>query len=545
MNNFNILLLMLLLFSACATSQETDNPPTSPNIIVILADDMGYSDIQPFGGEIPTPNLNKLADHGLTMTQFYNAGRCCPTRASLLTGLYQHQAGVGYMDKPKKDSLKKIVPNYQGHLNQSCVTIAEVLKTNGYQTYLSGKWHVGRAEPYWPSKRGFDNSFAYVYGAGSYFNLEPFRPGNDKSLLLYNDSVVDPGEDFYLTRAISDHAVNFIDQSAEKENPFFMYVAYTAPHWPLHALTEDIEKFSGQYAGGWDSLRQVRYQKMQEMELLYDTWPLTDRFVHKENPSLTPSWDSLSYEEKQKWEKRMAVYAAMVYRMDAGIGRIVEQLKTSGQYENTLIMFLSDNGACHEPIYLWDISYDQSGPIGSPNSFDAYGFPWANASNTPLRMFKHWTMEGGISTPFIAHWPAQIKEKTVNRTDYAHIIDIMATSVDLSEADYPQTYNDQAIHPMEGISLLPLFQKQDFPQDRLLFWEHKGNIAVRKGDLKLVRSHQGYVENKDEWQLFNLANDRVELNNLIQAQPDKASELQEAYWQWAKRIGVSRWDDLN
>ncbi len=543
MNKLNILLLMLLLLSACATNPETDNP-APPNIIVILADDMGYSDIEPFGGEIPTPNLNKLADHGLTMTQFYNAGRCCPTRASILTGLYQHQAGVGNMDGSKKDSLGNIVPSYQGHLNQSCVTIAEVLKTKGYQTYLSGKWHVGRTEPYWPSKRGFKNSFAYVYGAGSYFNLEPFRSGNDKSLLLYNDSIVDPSEDFYLTRAISDHAVNFIDQSTKKGNPFFMYVAYTAPHWPLHALEEDIEKFIGKYSGGWDSLRQVRYQKMQAMDMLADSWPLTDRFVHEESPALTPSWDSLSTEEKQKWERRMAVYTAMVYRMDVGIGRIVEQLKASEQYENTLIMFLSDNGACHEPVYLWDISYDQSGPIGSPNSFDAYGFPWANASNTPLRMFKHWTMEGGISTPFIAHWPAQIKQKIVNKSDYAHIIDIMATSVDIANTSYPSKFNNNKILPMEGVSLMPLFNNQEFPDDRMLFWEHQGNIAVRQGNMKLVRSHQGYVENKNEWQLFNIMQDRVEVKNLIDEQPKKARQLQDAYRQWAKRVGVFRWDDL-
>jgi arylsulfatase len=540
---------ILLLLGSCgnpeSNGEEKDN---RPNIIVILVDDMGYSDIESFGGEIPTPNLNGLAEGGLKMTQFYNAGRCCPTRASLLTGLYQHQAGVGFMDGPMSDTSGNEIPSYQGYLNENCVTMAEVLGDNGYQTYLSGKWHVGREKEHWPSRRGFDESYTFVYGAGSYFNKEPYRPSNRESVIVHNDVPVEIDDDFYLTSEISDNAVDFIKKSNKKDDPFFMYVAYTAPHWPLHALEEDIALFRGDYMGGWDSLRNTRHAAMLEKGIVKEEWGLSPRYTmppdrmiennQGQAEHLTPQWDTLSIQEKRKWDLRMAVYAAMVYRMDQGIGQILRQLKEQEAYDNTLIMFMSDNGACHEPVHTWNIVYDQSGEIGSPNSFDGYSYPWANASNTPFRLFKHWTAEGGIATPFIAHWPKVIKGQDVNTTDYAHIIDVMATCVDVSGATYPTDFNENEIRPMEGKSLVPLFDNKAMDDERLIFWEHRGNTAVRKGDWKLVKLTDGYIENPDEYQLFNLKEDRTESENVIEKHPEIADELRQAYDDWAERVGV-------
>ena len=540
---------MILMASCGSTSSPEEEKDERPNIIVILVDDMGYSDIAPFGGEILTPNLEALAESGLKMTQFYNAGRCCPTRASLLTGLYQHQAGVGFMDGPMSDTSGNEIPSYQGYLNENCVTMAEVLGTNGYQTYLSGKWHVGREKEHWPSRRGFDESYAFIYGAGSYFNKKAYRPSNRESVIVYNDEDVAIDEDFYLTSEISDNAVEFIKKSEEKQEPFFMYLAYTAPHWPLHALEEDIALFRGKYMGGWDSLRNTRHVAMLDKGIIKKEWGLSPRYsmppdrtakdYQGQTVHLTPEWDTLSLEQKRKWDLRMAVYAAMVYRMDAGIGKIMQQLKEQGTYDNTLIMFMSDNGACHEPVHTWNIVYDQNGEVGSPESFEGYSYPWANASNTPFRLFKHWTAEGGIATPFIAHWPKMIKEQTVNTSDYAHIIDVMATCVDVSGAAYPTEFNKNKILPMEGNSLMPLFEQGDMEYERLIFWEHQGNTAVRKGDWKLVKLIDGYVENPDEYQLFNLREDRTESNNVIEEHPEIADSLLRAYGDWAERVGVN------
>lgn len=546
----------LLELSACG-QKDRDNMEVleKPNIIVILVDDMGYSDIGSFGGEIPTPGLDSLAANGFTMTQFYNAGRCCPTRASLLTGLYPHQSGVGHMDHPRKNAAGDIVPAYQGYLNNKSVTLGEVMKQNGYQTFLSGKWHVGSEEYKWPIKRGFDNAYTFVYGAGSYFNTQPYRPSNRPSVITYNDSIItDFDEDFYLTNAITEHAVAGIDSASRSNDPFFMYIAYTAPHWPLHALPEDIIRFEGMYMGGWDSLRNVRYKKMQGLGIIDSSWALPPKFMFPNDSSrqdyrgemveLTPVWDELSVQEKRMWDRRMAVYAAMVYRMDQGVKRIIEKLKEKGEYENTLVMFMSDNGACHEPVHVWDITYDQSGEIGTKASFDGYSYPWANVSNTPFRMFKHWTMEGGISTPFIAHWPARIKPNT-DRLNYGHVMDIMATAVDAAQGEYPAVFNQKSITPLEGESLLPLFEGTSSDTVRYLFWEHEGNVAVRKGKWKLVKSSQGVVDNLNEFFLYNLQSDRVELMNVADEYPEITSELKQAYNQWASRVGVVDYSTLN
>ncbi len=533
-------LLATSFIAGTGLSSCVKNKSNKPNIIIIMADDMGFSDIEPFGGEIPTPNLSKLADNGYRMTQFYNAARCCPTRASLLTGLYPHQAGIGAMNSTKKDISGNGLPAYLGYLNDNCVTIAEVLKSSGYQTGISGKWHVGTAKKYWPQKRGFDKSFAYINGAADYFDpLEPWWSEDQRLYLTLNDKEIRPKDDFYMTTEISDYATKYIQEFFKNDTPFFLYVPYTAPHWPLHALEEDIEKFDGKYKKGFNYYRKKRYERLREMGLIDSSWPLSEQFKHKndEKNVLTPEWDKLNKVEKNKWARRMAVYAAMIYRMDKGIGRIIDKLKETGAYENTLILFLSDNGGCHEPIYLWDWAQKNEGEIGSQESFDACGYPWANLSNTPFRLFKHWTMEGGIATPFIAHWPKKIKNRQIDTKNVGHVIDLMTTCVDIADADYPGRYKGNKIKEMEGISLAKLWEGNDFP-DRVLYWEHEGNWAIRAGKWKLVNSFKNHGKVYDKNELYNLEEDRVESNNLAAKYPEKVAELKKKYEKWSNEVGV-------
>ena len=449
-----------------------------PNIIIMMADDMGFSDIGPYGGEIHTPALDELAKNGLRFTQFYNTARCCPTRAALLSGLYSHQAGVGWMMSDNGHD------GYRGELSRDCVTIAEVLKENGYSTYMSGKWHVTKdvrpdgEKANWPRQRGFERFFGTIHGAGSFY---------DPNSLTLDNKQIPPGKDFYYTDAISDYAIKFVDEHAkEKQNPFFMYVAYTAPHWPMHALPEDIERYKDRYSSGWDALRGERFSRQKKMGLITADWKLSPR------DEGIPVWP----EEKDKgWqERRMEVYAAMVDRMDFGIGRIVKKLKETGQLDNTLILFLADNGGCAEeygsrgevrptreqadkltplgeedlqtrmqPLMTRDGRPVKTGHgvfPGPADTYVAYGKGWANASNTPFRMYKHWVHEGGISSPLIAHWPKSISRNGEFERQPSHLIDLMATCVDVAKATYPKKYKGNTIQPMEGRSLVPAFAKE-------------------------------------------------------------------------------------
>jgi len=420
-----------------------------PNIVLIMADDMGYSDIGCYGGEINTPNLNGLAAKGIRFTQFYNTARCCPTRASLMTGLYQHQAGVGHMMSDYGYDA------YRGDLSNNCVTIAEVLKQAGYSTYMSGKWHVTKhtkpdgPKHNWPRQRGFDRFFGTIHGAGSFY---------DPNSLTRDNTQIVPDDGFYYTNAISNNAAKFIAEhkSRSGDKPFFMYVPFTAPHWPMHALPQDIAKYKGRYDGGWDALRAERHKRMIEIGLVKKQWKLTPR------DEGVPAWEDAK--DKEWFARRMEVYAAMVDCLDQGVGRIIAQLKKSGDFENTLIFFLADNGGCAEeygsrsavkpdpskPVVLKPMGADElqtrmqpthtrdGRPVrtgygvmpGPADTYIAYGKAWANSSNTPFRRYKHWVHEGGISTPLIAHWPAQIKSRGKLRHQPGHLIDIMATSVD-------------------------------------------------------------------------------------------------------------------
>lgn len=530
-----------------------------PNIIVILVDDMGYSDIGCFGSEIQTPNLNELARNGTRNTQMYNCARCCPTRASMLTGLYPHQAGVGHMVENRGTRA------YQGYLRDDCVTIAEALKAGGYQTMMSGKWHVGG--PYKPSEpaswepgapehpmplnRGFDRFFGTLEGAGSFFHPYTVMEGTaeDGWQFLAGDEGQIQEMDFYYTDAISDKACQMIEAAThhnapQQEAPFFLYMAHTAPHWPLHALPEDIAKYEGLYRqGGWDALRTARHEELNGLGILEATWEITPR-DEKSRP-----WESVADKD---WEDlRMAIYAAQIDRMDQGIGRVIDTLKTQGVFDNTLILFLSDNGGCAEflaedgagaqryayhtadgaPIRIGNIPELRP---GGPDTFMSYDLPWANASNSPFRLYKHWVHEGGIATPLIAHWPDSIPPGQIVH-EPTHVIDIMATCLDVSGVAYPDEYDGRTIQPLVGESLAPLLRGENWTREQPIFWEHEGNRAVRWQEWKLVSKHPG------EWEFYNMQADRTELNDLFEQDKDRASGFVRQYNAFAERCEVRPW----
>lgn len=545
--------ILLLGFSLAAQTTAK-----RPNIILIMGDDMGFSDIGSYGGEIKTPNLDSLATEGLRFTQFYNTARCCPSRASLLTGLYPHQAGMGHMVYDRG------TPAYQGDLSFDAVTIAEVLKQAGYDSYMSGKWHV---TPYvvenpdksnWPKQRGFDRFFGIISGAGSYY--DPL------SLTLENDYIA-PWENFYATTDFTNYAVKYIEEH-KTENPYFLYVPYTAAHWPMHAPEEEIAKYKGFYNEGWDALRAARYQRMKAMGIVDPQWQLTKR------DSLVDAW-SENIPDKE-WEiANMEVYAAMIDIMDQGIGEIIRALKAKRELNNTLIFYLQDNGACAEDLsWMQSSSNDtilkpmapgelqtqgmpertRDGKLvrkmkdawpGPPEGYTAYGRNWANASNTPFREYKHWVHEGGIASPLIVHWPDGIKKNKGSLQETpSHLIDIMATCIDVAGAEYPENYRGNKIPVPEGVSLRPVFE-DDALIDRELYWEHEGNRAIRKGKWKLVSkvSKTRFVETPeklplDHWELYDMEKDRTEVKNLAEAYPNLVQELSEKWMVWAQRTGV-------
>ncbi len=517
-----------------------------PNIVLIMVDDMGFSDIGCYGSEIETPNLDALAHGGLRFGQMYNCARCCPTRASLLTGLYPHQAGVGHMVGDHG-----VGPAYQGYLRDDCLAVAETLKQAGYRTLMSGKWHAGGeyaankpdswtpgdAKHPTPRQRGFDEHYGMLGGAGSYFN-PPY--------MVNNDQIIQEGQEgYYITDAISTHAVDMIKRN-HGDQPFFMYVAYTAPHWPLHALPEDIEKYVGKYKqGGWDAIRAARYQRLIELGIISSDWSLSPRDAQSR------PWTEV---EEKDWEDlRMAVYAAQIDRMDQGIGQIMETIRELGLEEDTLVMFLSDNGGCAEFMAedsdkpqpsRYNIPTYDGRPMrvgntptidpGPDDTFMSYDLPWANASNTPFRYYKHWVHEGGIATPFIAYWPRVIKEQKIVQSPW-HLIDITATCLDIAGATVPKEHSGTAITPLEGVSFLPLLQGDTYQRNQPIFWEHEGNRAVRLGDWKLVRRYPS------DWELYNMSDDRTELHDLAETEPERVSKMTVLYQQWAARCQVEEW----
>lgn len=561
--------IALILLAACAAAFSADRP----NLILIMSDDMGYSDLGCYGGEIETPNLDALAAGGVRFTQFYNTARCCPTRAALLTGLYPHQAGIGHMMNDRG------LPGYRGELSKRAVTIAEALKPSGYRAYVAGKWHVTQsvapdndaAKHNWPLQRGFDRFYGTIHGAGSFY--DPNTLTRDNTFISpHADPEYQPEDSFYYTDAINDHASRFIAEHARDHSgsPFFLYIAHTAAHWPMHAKEKDIAKYKGRYDAGYDAIRAARVEKMRALGLIDPRW--------RTAPQEGGAWEEVP---DRDFELRcMEVYAAMIDCLDQGIGRIITTLKNTGQYENTLILFLQDNGGCAEGMGRKDdeppparadrptlpplaADYLQPDMIpkqtrdgypmrqgygvlpGGPDTFHGYGRAWANVSNTPFREYKHWVHEGGISTPLIAHWPKGIGTESQGEGEKgrlvhfpAHLIDIMATCVDIGEATYPQEFKGNPITPMEGTSLKPFLISPSSPPSitRSLYWEHEGNRAVHDGQWKLVaKGPQG------PWELYDMASDRTEQTDLAAIHPDRVQTMAADWEKWAKHAQVTPW----
>lgn len=525
-----------------ASAQEEDRKPhdTRPNIVFILADDMGFSDIGCYGSEIETPNLDKLAKGGMQFSSFYNSPRCCPSRAALMSGLYSHQAGMGMMTA---DYGRYPYPAYAGDLSEGCVTIAEALKAGGYTTLMAGKWHLTpvTAWPHnYPRHRGFDRYYGIINGAASYF---------DPSSLMLDDTPIEvtkEDKDYYLTNAIGDYSARFIEEAAQKKKPFFLYAAFTAGHWPLMAPEETIAKYKDRYAKGWDALRAERHAKQVASGIVQSDWEITPR-----DPRV-PQWELASLKE---WEqRRMAVYAAQLDLLDQNVGKIVAKLRELGILENTMICFMADNGGNFEemgphpagdprPLFM-PYKTKEGLPVhagnepsimpGPATTYQSYGIPWGNCSNTPFRLYKHYAHEGGISTPFIVHWPQGVKAGGISHT-IGHEIDVMPTCLDVAGVAYPSTSKaGTPPPPMEGKSLTPLFEGKQLPE-RSLFWEHEGNSAVREGKWKLVSRFP------DRWELYDMERDRTEMHDIADQHPDQVRKMEHDYAVWAKRVGVQPW----
>ena len=515
-----------------------------PNIVIILLDDLGYSDLGCYGGEIKTPNIDRLAKNGLRFTRFYNCARCCPTRASLLTGLYQHQVGLERNGRS---------------LTRNGATIAELLKSSGYQTAMSGKWHLsetyqlkspqrhlkwvnhqitpkqtfGPLDTY-PVKRGFDKFYGIVWGVVNYF--DPF------SLVEGMKPVASVPKDYYITDAITGHAVKYI-RKADKRKPLFLYVAHCAPHWPLHARPADIARYKHLYADGWHALRRQRYKRQVDMGLINSRTHLLPKLMGNGK-----DWDQLAPAERKLQTAKMRVHAAMVDRVDQGIADIVKALKETGRFENTVILLMADNGASPEvprrPGYDRSsetragktIRYREFRPddLGSETTYTGIGPYWANAANTPFRYWKKESFEGGMHTPLIVHWPGGLKQKPGAITQQmGHVIDVMPTCLELAGAKYPAKFGGRAIKPVEGRSLLPVFRGRERKGHPALFFEHTGGKAVIAGGMKLVQPTRG-----TKWELYDLARDRTETRNLAPDKPAVVKKLIERWNAWAERVGV-------
>lgn len=507
-------------------------PATRPNIILILADDLGFSDIGPYGGEIRTPHLDTLAKKGLRFRQFYNAARCCPSRAALMTGLYPHQAQVGDMvdEYARRIREKFNSPAYSDRLNPQAPTIAEALRGAGYRTFMSGKWHLGYRTNEWPAARGFDRSFAVIEGAMNYYGFGIQHTGlvTNPPMALDDKVFIPPKEGFFATDAFTKHAVQFIEEDARHARPFFLYLAYTAPHWPLHAKPETVARYRGQYKKvGWDKLREERYARLTKSGIIDKRWPLAPR------PATVVPWSEASPQQRDQWDEEMAIYAAQVEEMDRGIGEVLSALKKTGRDQNTLIFFMSDNGGASE-----DPNRSLPGAVpGQRESYDGYGMPGAHASSSPFRKVKKYSHEGGISSPLIVHWPEGIARRQRGKIvdGFGHIIDILPTCMDVAGGQFPAKWQGAAALSPEGVSLRQAFGGEAVSRSGPLFWEHEGHRAVRDGKWKLVASFN------EPWELYDMTQDRTESNNLFQSKPDLGRELIGKYEAWAKRVGALPW----
>ncbi|UYQ93978.1 arylsulfatase [Chitinophaga horti] len=520
--NIALLLLLYALGVLPAHAQK------KPNIILVMVDDMGYSDLGAYGSEIHTPNIDKLAHEGLRLREFYNNSICAPTRASLVTGQYPHKAGIGYFN------VNLGLPAYQGYLNQQSLTFAEVLKQAGYNTIISGKWHVGDDSAYWPAQRGFDKSYGFIGGASNYYDIGNYTDKAPPVELVENNKKIQLAPDKYLTDEITDHAITYINESAKNSKPFFLYLAYNAPHWPLQAPAENIAKYKGKYHIGWDSLRNERIARQRQLGIANPAQAIAKR------DSIVPYWESLTYDEKILWEKKMEVYAAMLDRVDENIGKLLATLKQLKKDDNTLIVFISDNGA-QGGFATSGARRKQrnSGPIGTAGSYEYQEQGWAYVSNTPHTNYKNNMHEGGISAPFIAWFPKKIKAGTIAQGT-AHLIDIAPTFYDVAGAKYPASFKGVNTNPLPGVSLSHLlFNGTPIDRGTPIFWERAGNRAVRKGQWKLVSTFP-----EKTWELYDIATDRGETKNLAAARPEVVKELADDYAKWAAANDVEPFEKL-
>lgn len=511
------LLTALLLGTTSAQAQKVQKP----NIVLILVDDLGFSDIGPYGAsELQTPNLDRLAAEGLRLKEFYNNSICAPTRASLLTGQYQHKAGVGYFN------VNLGLPAYQGFLNRESLTLAEVLKSGGYSTIMSGKWHVGDDKNQWPNQRGFDKFFGFIGGASNYYEIG--KEDNPTAPLIKNNQpyYLQPGK--YLTDEITNNALEFLDEQNKEKKPFFLYLAFNAPHWPLQALPADIDKYKGKYSMGWDSLRQLRYQAAIKKGLINP-----QQKISKRDDQVKP-WNTLTYDEQQYWQLRQEVFAAMIDHVDQSIGRLNAKLKELGKDQNTLIIFISDNGA-QGGNNLRLYTQRTTGPVGTAGSYETQNSNWSQTGNSPHRAYKDSPYEGGISAPFIAWYPKLIQPNTIKQGT-AHLIDLAPTFYELAGVAYPQQYNGVKSNALAGRSLVSLLagKTEQVQRGEPLFWERAGKQAVRDGKWKLVLP----AGTNPKYELYDLETDRGENNDLAAAHPDIVNRLKAAYRDWAAKNEV-------
>jgi arylsulfatase len=518
---------------AAGTPAASARAAKRPNIVVILVDDMGFSDIGAYGSEIPTPNIDRLAAGGLKFSQFYNAARCSPSRASLLTGTYPHQAGVGHLEAIA-------VPESQGvhgKLADRVVTLAEVLKGAGYFTAMAGKWHLGMTRGLGPWQRGFDRSIASPEG-GVYFPNQVNARGMKPSLFIdgrkFPASAPEVGQgDWYSPDLFVDWNTKFMNEAKAQAKPFFLYLPFVSPHFPLMAPVEEIARFKGKYLAGWDAIRKARLDRQKQLGVVAPDTVLPERLPN------TYNWDKLPPEARDRFDTLMAIYAAVIARMDRAVGTLVQRLRDAGELDNTLILFMSDNGGNAESGP--DGRTLGSGAPGGPNSTVFAGMEWATLQNTPFQYFKHYTEEGGISTPLIAHWPRGIEPRlngTWNRTP-AHLIDIMPTVAQIVGAAYPKVNKGHQIVPMQGVSLQPAFAGRPVVRGKPIFFEHEGNRAVRDGKWKLVARFN------QPWQLFDIEADRTELHDLAAAQPERTAAMAAQWDAWARASYVDPWSDAN
>ncbi|MFN7889077.1 MAG: arylsulfatase [Pirellula sp.] len=549
---------LLTCFVALVSHIELSHLPMShvrchaadrPNIVVVLADDLGYSDLGCYGGEISTPHIDALAKGGVRFSQMYNSARCCPTRAALMTGLYPTQAGIGDFTSTKPAANKG--PGYLGRLREDCATMAEMLKPASYRSFYVGKWHMHSQTG--PIDRGFDEFYGYTndhshdqYDRDYYERL----PANHSAELKYAT------DQYYATDAFNDYAIEFIRQGQKSESPWLVFLAHSSPHFPVQAPADRVDKYEQLYLKGWDKLREERFARMKTIGLATGSaWKLSPRsIVPVDTPEIAngfpgeenPAWDSLPEDRRRDLARRMAVYAAMVEAVDQGVGRIVEHLRSTEDLENTLILFTSDNGACYEwgPFGFDGTSRkgettlftgDRLREIGGPGTHHSYGSAWANLCNTPLRLYKHFTHEGGINSPFIAHWPKGFGPRADFVHDPVHVMDVVPTVLAAANASPLSKRGDVPVQPIEGTNLLPAIRGEKI-LERGIGFDHQGAHAWRKGDWKIVWSKRMPTEIR--WELYNIAEDRCEMNDLASRYPDRVQEMTKEWTAWARRVGV-------